>query len=172
MTLFEQLDKKKLKELIVKCWMTHDGMWFLNSYLFLGIKMANKLNKSAIKSLAQIESARIRRALGNEIKTIDTFKKLKQFINDAFSVVKGDFMNFEYSFPKKNLMHWEMHTCFAYEGMKKIGVADQYECGVLYRVKCWLDALKLDYKIEPRVKGCLKASGKKCEGNVKFFFNN
>ncbi|MFX1337157.1 MAG: DUF6125 family protein [Promethearchaeota archaeon] len=170
MTLFEKLDKKELKELLVKNWMTHDGMWFLNAYLSLGIKTANKLNKSAIKSLAPIESARIQKALGKKNLIIDTFDKLKQFIDDSFSIVKGDFMNFEYSFPKENLMHWKMHKCFAYEGMKKIGVADQYECGVLYRIKCWLDALKLDYKIEPRIKRCLMASGEKCEGNVKFFF--
>ena len=170
MTLFEQLDKKELKELLVKNWMTHDGMWFLNAYLSLGIKAANKLNKSAIKSLAQIESARIQKALGKENENIDTFGKLKQFIDDSFSIVKGDFMDFKYTFPQENLMHWEMQKCFAYEGMKRIGVTDQYECGVLYRVKCWLDALKLDYKIEPRVKGCLKASGQNCEGNVQFFF--
>ena len=125
MTLFEQLDKKELKELLVKNWMTHDGMWFLNAYLSLGIKTANKLNKSAIKSLAQIESARIQKALGKENEIIDTFEKLKKFIDDSFSIVKGDFMNFKYSFPKENLMHWEMHKCFAYEGMKKIGAADQ-----------------------------------------------
>jgi hypothetical protein len=170
MTLFEKLDKKELKELLVKNWMTHDGMWFLNAYLSLGIKTANKLNKSAIKSLAQIESARIQKALGKENEIIDTFEKLKKFIDDSFSIVKGDFMDFKYSFPKENFMYWEMHKCFAYEGMKKIGVADQYKCGVLYRVKCWLDALKLDYKIEPRIKGCLMASGEKCEGNVQFFF--
>jgi hypothetical protein len=170
LTLFDQLNKKELKELLVKFWMTHDGMWFLNAYFSLGIKTANKLNKSAIKSLAQIESARIQKALGKENIIIDSFDKLKHFIDDSFSIVKGDFMNFEYSFPKENLMHWEMHKCFAYEGMKKMGVADQYECGVLYRVKCWLDALKLDYKVEPRVKGCLMASGEKCEGDMKFFF--
>ena len=171
MTLFDKLDKKELKELLVKNWMTHDGMWFLNAFLTLGIKTANKLNKAAIKSIAQIESTRIRKALGKENEIIDSFGKLKQFIDDSFSIVKGDFMNFDYTFPSENTMHWEMHRCFAYEGMKRIGVADQYECGVLYRVRCWVDAVKVDYKMEPRVKGCLMASGGKCRGVVKFSFN-
>ena len=45
MTLFDQLDKKQLKELLVKCWMTHDGSWFYNCARELGIDAANKLNK-------------------------------------------------------------------------------------------------------------------------------
>jgi len=174
MTLYDQLNKKELKELLVKCWMTHDGMWFLNAFLTFGIKAANKLNKNAIRSLAQIESVRIRKALGRNNEKVDSFDKLKSFMNDGFSILKGDFMNFDYTFPEENLeeniMHWEMHKCWAYEGMKKLGVADQYECGVIYRVKCWLDSLKVEYTMKPRFKGCLMASEGKCTGDIKFNF--
>jgi hypothetical protein len=91
-------------------------------------------------------------------------------MNDGFSILKGDFMNFEYTFPEENVMHWEMHKCWAYEGMKKLGVADKYECGVIYRVKCWLDSLKVNYTMKPRIKGCLMASEGKCIGDIKFNF--
>ncbi|HEY0088096.1 MAG TPA: DUF6125 family protein, partial [Candidatus Lokiarchaeia archaeon] len=136
MTLYDQLNKKELKELLVKCWMTHDGMWFQNTFLTCGIKVANKLNKGAIRSLAQIESVRIRRAHDRMNENIDSFERLKVFIDDGLSMFKGDFMNFEYTFPEENIMHWEMNKCWAYEGMKKLGVADKYDCGVIYRIKC------------------------------------
>jgi len=172
MTLFKQLNKEQLKEILVKCWMTHDGLWFLHAYLNCGIKMANRLNKSAIKSLSQIECARIQKALGKKNEKIDSFEKLKLFIDDAFSLLKGDFMKFEYSFPRENVIHWEIHECFAYEGMKKIGVSAQYNCGVLYRVKCWLDALKIKYSMTPKIRGCLMASEGKCAGDFNVYFES
>jgi len=47
--LINTFNKEELKNLLVKNWMTHDGAWFLNSYLLFGIKDANKLNKKAIR---------------------------------------------------------------------------------------------------------------------------
>ncbi len=170
MTLFDKLNKHELRELLVKCWMTHDGSWFYNCAKELGIEAANKLNKAAIKSLSTIEVQRVRKALGTEKEKIMTFEQLKQIIHDAFSVIKGDFMDFTYTFPEKNRMHWEMTRCFAYEGMKRIGINAQYECGVLYRVCCWLDALEIEYNTEPKIDKCLFLSQERCFGDITFNF--
>ena len=166
MTLFDQLDKQELRELLVKCWMTHDGSWFYNCVRELGIDTANKLNKAAIKSLSVIETQRIKKAVGLEKEKIDSFERLKDFIDNAFSVIKGDFMDFNYSFFENNRMHWEMSKCFAYEGMKRIGVHPQYECGVLYRVSCWLNALGINHIFKPEIDKCLLNSRKKCSGDI------
>ncbi|MFX1480229.1 MAG: DUF6125 family protein, partial [Promethearchaeota archaeon] len=170
MTLFDILDKHQLKELLVKCWMTHDASWFFNCVKELDIDTANKLNKAAIKSLAAIEVQRIKIALGLENVKIETFNQLKNYINDAFSVIKGDFMNFDYTFPEKNRLHWEMKKCFAFEGMKRFGLKGKYECGVLYRVSCWLDVLGIPHKIEPKFEECLLYSKEKCSGDITFYF--
>ena len=170
MTLFNQLDKHQLKELLIKCWMTHDGSWFYNCVKELGIDAANKLNKAAIKTFAMIEVQRVKKALGMESEKIKTFEQLKNYINNAFSVIKGDFMNFAYTFPEKNRLHWEMTKCFAYEGMKRIGVKERYECGILYRVSCWLDVLGIKHKIEPKIEDCLLYSQEKCLGDIIFNF--
>ena len=170
MTLFEQLDKHQLKELLIKCWMTHDGSWFYTCVKELGIDAANKLNKASIKSLSLIEVKRVQKALGRENVKIETFEQLKTFINDAFSVIKGDFMNFTYSFPEKNRLHWEMTRCFAFEGMKRIGVKERYECGLLYRISCWLDVLGIKHEIEPKIDKCLLYSQEKCYGEMKLNF--
>ncbi len=170
MNLFDQLNKHQLKELLVKCWMTHDGSWFYNCVKMLGIEKANRLNKAAIKSLSVIEVQRVLKALGDEKLKIETFDQLKKFFDDGFSVIKGDFMDFNYSFPAKNLLHWEMNKCFAYEGMKRIGVKEKYECGLLYRIGCWLDVLGIKYKLEPSFDDCLLYSQKKCVGKMIFYF--
>jgi hypothetical protein len=170
MSLFENLSKKELKELLIKCWMTHDGAWFYNCSKELGINAANTLNKAAIKSLSIIEIQRIKKAMGFKAKEIQNFGQLKQIINNAFSVLKGDFMNFSYSFPQQNQLHWVMKRCFANEGMKRIGIIDDYECGVLYRVCCWLDFLGVNYKIEPTIKKCLLLTQDSCSGMITFYF--
>ncbi len=36
----KELDKKEMKELLVKCWMTHDGLWFYHSLQECGIEPA------------------------------------------------------------------------------------------------------------------------------------
>jgi hypothetical protein len=170
MTLFDQLNKHELKELLVKCWMTHDGSWFYNCVKEFDIETANKLNKAAIKSLSPFEVQRIKKALGDENLKIETFDQLKEFITNGFSIVKGDFMEFEYTFPKHNVMHWDMKKCFAFEGMKRIGVKEKYECGLLYRVGCLLDNVGVKYKLEPEINECLLHTHERCVGDMIFEF--
>jgi hypothetical protein len=164
------LDRNELKELLVKCWMTHDGAWFYSCMQEFGIDAANRLNKAAIKSLSAIELRRVTDALGIKREGIETFDELKEVIDGMFSIVKGDFMDFEYDFPSENVMRWEMNKCFAYEGMKRIVAGDRYECGVLYRVACWIENLGVPYRMEPPVEGCLMQSRGTCSGVVRFDF--
>ncbi len=172
MTLFDDLNKHQLKELLVKCWMTHDGSWFYICVREFGIETANRLNKAAIKTLAPIEMQRIRNALGlNDVK-IESFEQLKDVIDNGFSILKGDFMKFNYTFPKQNVLHWEMDKCFAYEGMKRIGVKEKYECGLIYRLCCWLDAIGVKYKLEPKINECLLHTQDKCAGDLIFNFSD
>ena len=170
MTLFDQLNKRQLKELLVKCWMTHDGSWFYNCVQEFDIEIANKLNKAAIKTLSPFEVQRVQKALGMEKAKVKTFEQLKAFINNGFSILKGDFMDFNYIFPRHNVLHWEMGKCFAYEGMKRIGIKDKYECGLIYRVGCWLDVIGVNYKLEPEINECLLHSQEMCVGDMIFNF--
>ncbi len=148
--------------------MTHDGTWFYSCVEEFGIEAANRLNKSAITLLAPIEFRRVTRALGIDMEGITGFDELKASIDGMFAVIAGDFMGFEYSFPEKNVMRWRMNKCFAFEGMKRIGAGDSYECGVLYRVTCWLDEAGVRYAVEPPVEGCLMRETGRCEGTVEF----
>ena len=166
MTLLDNLNKNELKELLIKCWMTHDGAWFLSSYLHLGIKVANKLNKASIKILSELEMKRIQQARGLDFKNLNSISEIKNIMDDIFSVLKGEFMHFSYNIIGKNRIRWKIDKCFAYEGMKRLGIQEEYECGVIYRVCCWLDAMGIDYKLEPKVKKCLLNSQELCTGEI------
>jgi hypothetical protein len=150
--------------------MTHDGAWFYHCVRELGIEAANRLNKAAIRTLAEVELPRITKALGIRIKRPVDFESLKQIIDGMFSLVKGDFMDFEYDFPTKNTMVWRMQRCFAHEGMKRIGVSDHYQCGLVYRVGAWVEILGIEYEIDPPMNGCMMHEKGHCAASFRFRF--
>ena len=76
------------------------------------------------------------------------------------------------TFPKENILHWQFEpgNCFAYKGIKRIGVIDQYECGVIYRLACWFDSLGIKYNVAPQVRRCLMLDSGVCQGDFYFDF--
>jgi len=165
----KSLDKKELKELIIKCWMTHDGMWFYHCLQEFGIEKTNKLNKAAGRSLAAIEIKRIKKAF--DIGKIENFEELKDAIEITWEVLCGDFMDFSVSYPSNNIFHIATKQCFAYEGMKRMGVHDQYECGIFSRLEGWFEGLEVRYSVNPQVKGCMMETDGKCFRDYNFYFD-
>jgi hypothetical protein len=162
------LDKNELKELISKCWMTHDAMWFYHCLEEFGIEKTNRINKGAIRGMAAIEIKRYQKALG--INRFETFDDFVHFFKMVMEVVSGKFMKYSFSFSEKNLIHAEWQSCFAYEGMKGLGVADRYECGIMLRIETWFDTLGIRYEVEPKVTGCMMHTEGRCYRDYKFFF--
>jgi hypothetical protein len=152
--------------------MTHDGMWFYHCVQEFGIEAANKINKAAIKSLAPIEVRRVKEALGMKKEKIETFGEFKYFFAGISELFVAEFMNITMTFPEQNVLHWEFEPkkCFAYKGMKHIGVIDKYECGVIYRVACWIDSLGVEYSVNPRITGCLMLASGTCSGDFSLYF--
>jgi len=160
----------ELRELLLKCWMTHDGAWFYHCVQEFGIEATNRLNKAAIRTLAQVELPRVTRTLALSTEAPVDFERLKQVIDGMFSVVKGDFMDFAYGFPEQDIMDWRMQRCFAYEGMKRMGVSDRYQCGLVYRVGAWVETLGVAYEIDPPMNGCMMHEKGYCSARFKFRF--
>lgn len=162
------LNKKELKELLSKCWMTHDGMWFYHCMQECGIEKTNRINKAAVKSMALIEVKRIKKALNmEEIKTFDQFKK---FMDNACDIIKADFMKFEYEYRAGNDLRIVMNECFAYDGIRRIGAIEQYQCGIFDRFEGWFEGLSLEYDTSPQVQGCMMHQDGKCYRDYKFQF--
>jgi hypothetical protein len=163
------LSKNELKEILNKNWMTHDAMWFYHCLQEFGIEKTNKLNKAAIRDMSAIEIKRIQKAVG--VAQINSFDELKNFFDQAMEIATGKFMKYQYSTPATNLIHGEWEKCFAHEGMKTLGVADRYECGITLRIDTWLTTLGIKFEVEPKVTGCIMHTDGKCFFEYRFFFD-
>jgi hypothetical protein len=172
MSTLTTLEKKDVVELLQRCWMTHDGMWFYHCLKAFGIEKANGLNKAAIKSLAPLEIGRMEEVLGLKKGKIETFQELKDFFVPVSELFIPAFMNISITFPRENTLGWAFapQNCFAYKGIKRIGAIEQYECGAIYRLACWFDCLGLTYRQTPEITGCLMLKDGTCSGEFTFYF--
>ncbi len=173
MDVLENIDKKELRDLLGKGWLTHDGMWFYHTYKALGIEQANTLNKSAIRSIAPIEINRVKKILGVGDEIIESFETSIDFMDKAFQLILPEsvFRKFHFGTSSNNTFHWEWERgqCFAFKGMTQIGTIDDYRCGVIYRIECWLEALGIKFTIEPPIDKCIMHSTGVCSGDIRIF---
>lgn len=171
MKSLDEISKEELIDLENRCWMTHDGMWFYSCLNRFGIEEANRLNKSAIKGLAPFEIERTKKTIGYDKRTIETFDDWRAYFSIAKTLFIPSFMNVTFSFREPNITHWEFepNNCFAFKGMKRMGVIDQYECGVIYRVECWLDCFGVQYETKPKLDKCVMRDGGCCSGDIELF---
>jgi len=51
------------------------------------------------------------------------------------------------------------------------GVEKIYECGVLYRIKCWLDELGITHRFIPEIGKCHMHVNGSCAGEIKLFLS-
>jgi Family of unknown function (DUF6125) len=163
-----QSEKKDLKELLTKCWMTHDAMWFYHCLQECGIEKTNKVNRAAVKSMAAVEIKRMKKAAG--VERLETFDEFWDFFRFTIATLTGDFMKYSFESKETNHICGTWHQCFAYEGIKMLGMIDQYECGIMDRVESWFDTLDIKYEVEPKVTGCMMHTEGRCYRDYTFFF--
>jgi hypothetical protein len=161
--------ENEVKEILIKNWMTHDAMWFYHCLQECGIEQTNKINKAAVRAMGVIEIQRIKKAVGMD--KVDTYDDFKSLMDATHGVVKADFIKISHSFPSPNILHNEMERCFAYEGIKQLGVIDKYQCGIFDRIYGWFDGLGLKYSVSPLVEGCMMHTDGKCYRDITFSFD-
>ena len=147
-----------------------------NAYQDLGIDKANSLNRAAIQSLAPIEMQRTKKVLGVVKEKFDTFDELKDFMLEALELIMPHsiFEKASFSAPSRDLLHWEWASgeCFAYKGMKQVGILDGYRCGIIYRIECWLKELGIKYSINPEIDKCIMHEKGACSGDIRIFLGS
>lgn len=173
MNVLDNIEKKDLRDLLGKGWLTHDGMWFYHTYQALGIEQANTLNKAAIRSIAPIEINRVKKILGVGDRKLASFEILKDFMDTAFELILPEsvFRKFHFDTCSNNIFHWEWDKggCFAFKGMTQIGIIDDYRCGVMFRIECWLEALGIKFSIDPKIDKCIMHATGVCSGDIRVF---
>lgn len=168
MDLLAKMNKNEVRELFSKNWMTHDAIWYGSCLQEVGPEKANRLNKTAVRLMAGVEIQRMLKLMGLPKKhVVHTFAELAEIVGSTFELVRTDFMSFEFGFPEKNLLQGRFDDCFAYNGVRKFGIVDTYDCGILERIKGWLDGLQVSYQATA-FSGCLMHQHGKCEVDFHF----
>lgn len=171
MSVLDRIEKNRLRDFLGRGWLTHDGMWFYNTYTELGIEAANKINLAAIRSLAPIELAGARRLLGLDEKEFASFEEVAGFLKDCLELILPTslFGRMSILASEGNILKWEWKQgeCFAYKGMLQLGLLDDYRCGVMYRIECWLKALNIKHEISPVIDKCIMHEKGMCRGEIK-----
>lgn len=159
-----------IRDFLAKGWLTHDGMWFYNAVQQLGIEQANKLNLAAIRSMAPLEVSRTRKVLGMTGDHPESFDALMHFLLSGLGMLLPSSLldRFTTDIPAPGIFRWEWEKdeCFAFKGISMIGCIDRYECGVMLRIQCWLDALGVSYRMEPEIRGCMMHEKGYCRGDI------
>lgn len=157
-----------LKQLLLRGWTTHDAMWFKSALEEFGIEVANRLNRNAIRSMAPIEVKRVKQALGlEELRSID---QLEAFMTGAMSLLCGDYMSFHWEWRPPDTLRVDVQQCFAYEGIKRLGAIDRYECGIFDRIYGWFDVLGVKHQVSPTGEHCTKHRDGTCLRELRFTF--
>jgi len=174
MRSLDAVGKAELRDLLGKGWLTHDGMWFYTVYKEFGIEKANELNKAAIKSMVPLEVQRLTQILGIQKTDLKSVENVRDFLLCGMELIlpASVFSKLHFSISPGNVIHWEWekNECFAYKGMHRMGVIDRYECGVMYRIECWLESLGLRFVATPRPIKCPMHAKGCCAGNYEFQF--
>ncbi len=165
----EEISKKDMKELISKNWMTHDAIWLSSCIEKVGIEKANEINRASSFKMATVEIKRIMELLGLSKK--DTFEDIKKIIKAGIEIIKPDFMEFTVTFPEENLIRWDWkeNKCFAFTGMKRMGLIEQYKCGVFERFKGWLVGLDIKFEMAPDIDNCVMIEDGSCSRDFRIF---
>ncbi len=168
------LTKHEIRDLLGKGWLTHDGMWFLHAAAELGVDRANALNRAAIRGMSEIEVRRLVGALEVDLDGLTTSDQVRRLITNGLALLLPDSVSsrIRVSAPDPAIvrLEWDDGECFAYKGMRRAGLLDGYECGVVYRIECWLEALGIRHEVDPAVGRCQMRVGASCVSEIHLVF--
>ncbi len=157
-----------VKDYLAKSWLTHDAMWFFNAYNEFGIETANRLNLAAIRAMVPLEIKRAKKLHGVTGERFESFEDLFRFMMAVLRLVLPssllDCFTAEMTGPGTFCWEWKKGECFAYKGVSMLGCVDRYECGVIARIRYWLDELGVEYRLEPEISGCMMHEKGFCRG--------
>jgi hypothetical protein len=162
------LTRKELRDLLIRNWMTHDGLWYGEVALRFGMGEASPMNRRVCRRLGQIEFRRLMALVGAAPpRNMAQYEELFEF---GRQIYVPDVMEFNIEYPSESEQVFHVLECVAHRAMEKAGQLEDYECGIFERIEGWFDAMGVKYTRTPNLDRCLKMKGEACSITVKFFF--
>lgn len=155
------LSDQQEKELLRKCWYTHDARWFMSVAQEFGLEAANKLNKRTCRALGEAEMRRLVKALGIGAPT--DVQEVMPVIEAAFRLfTPPPLMELEVRMIDERSWEGWMKRCFIHDNVVKAGIGGSYACAAIDRIYGWHDALGMPLAGEPPALRCPKLEGREC----------
>ena len=102
---------------------------------------------------------------------ISSIDKIIHFMKKSFDLIGGDYIKCNYNSVDNQSIIFHTTKCFAFEGITKLGVISDYECGIFERIEGWFDYFKINYTKEPDDLACLMHKNGTCLKKYFLFFN-
>jgi hypothetical protein len=155
------LSDEQEKELLRKCWYTHDARWFMSVAQEFGLDAANRLNKRTCRALGEAEMRRFIKALG--IAPPTNMQELVQVVEAAFRLfTPPPLMELEARVVGERSWEGWMKRCFIHDNVLKAGIGASYVCAAIDRIQGWHEALGMPLAEEPPALRCPKIEGREC----------
>lgn len=162
------INRDQLKDILLRNWMTHDALWYGEVAARLGMAEASPMNLRVCRNLGRIEFKRLMSLAGAAAP--QNFEAYLELFELGKEVFVPEFITIHIDYPGNSKQVFHVSECFAHEGMKKLGVLADYECGIFERIEGWFDAMGLKYTRTPDLSRCLKFRGEECRITVDFRF--
>jgi len=149
------------KDILRRCWYSHDARWFMAVAEEYGLEAANRLNRRICRALGEVEMRRFAAALG--IAPPKTVRALVEVMTRAMHFfAPAPLTRFElWAIDDWSYGAWMRH-CFIHENVIRAGIASCYVCAAFDRIQGWHDALGLPLAEDPPAVPCAKALGQEC----------
>src|SRR3989304_5943505 len=155
------LTEEAQKNLLRRCWYSHDARWFTSVAQEFGLEAANRLNRRTVRSLGRAEMLRRARELGGE--GVSSLAGLLQLFESGRQLfVPPPLMEFQMKPLDGRSYQVSFQRCFVHENIVRAGIDDGYVCAVFDRLQGWHDALNLPLAQEMPALPCARVQGKEC----------
>jgi len=162
------LSRDQLKDMLLRNWMTHDALWYGEVAAKFGMAEASPMNLRVCRKLGRVEFKRLMN--GVEAPAPKNLKAYRELFELGREVFVPEFIDIAIEYPGGDSQVFHVSECFAHQGIKKLGVLSEYECGIFERIEGWFDAMGLRYTRTPDLSRCLKFKGEECRITVNFRF--
>jgi hypothetical protein len=162
------INRDQLRDILLRNWMTHDALWYGEVAAKFGMTEASPMNLRVCRKLGRIEFKRLMNVVeAPPPKNFETYRELFELGKEVFV---PEFVTIQIDYPGNSLQVFQVSECFAHNGMKKLGLLPEYECGIFERIEGWFDAMGLRYTRTPDLSRCLKFKDEECKITVQFHF--
>jgi hypothetical protein len=166
MSVHASLTGEQEKDLLRRCWYSHDARWFNAVAQEFGLEVANRLNKQVCRALGEAEMRRLIRTMS--IAEPTTVQGLVRVIELAFhTFVPPPLTELEIRLVDDDSYEGWIKRCFIHDNITKAGIAPLYVCAAPDRIQGWHDALGLPLAEDPPPMRCPKVQGLECRSVVR-----